>query len=114
MVDIACGAAPPAVNGHQTNANGTGDEASRQDDEDQSGSSQYFLITPKLLHDLSYSRGMQVMCIASGEYMPEDRTRVDFRACVDRMKGLKAERLGLLGLGLDRSGEGGRLGSAAG
>ncbi|MCJ1390320.1 Structural maintenance of chromosomes protein 5 [Xylographa bjoerkii] len=47
------------------------------------GGSQYFLITPKLLHGLRYERGMRVLCIASGEYMPKDHTSVDFRGCVD-------------------------------
>ena len=44
--------------------------------------SQYFLITPKLLHDLKYERGMRVLCIASGEYMPEDQMSIDFKRCV--------------------------------
>ena len=55
-----------------------------------SGGSQYFLITPKLLNNLTYSRGMRVLCIASGEYMPPDRNRVDFKACADIMRGLRA------------------------
>ena len=46
------------------------------------GGSQYFLITPKLLHGLRYERGMRVLCIASGEYMPKEHTRVDLRNCV--------------------------------
>ena len=54
------------------------------------GGSQYFLITPKLLHNLSYERGMRVLCIASGEYMPSDRSKIDFKQCVDLMRGLKA------------------------
>ena len=54
------------------------------------GGSQYFLITPKLLHNLTYERGMRVLCIASGEYMPSDRSRVDLKGCVDLMRGLKA------------------------
>ncbi|KAL9092855.1 MAG: hypothetical protein Q9165_004273 [Trypethelium subeluteriae] len=40
--------------------------------------SQYFLITPKLLSGLKYRRGMKVHCIASGEYMPEDWKKLDF------------------------------------
>jgi hypothetical protein len=40
--------------------------------------SQYFLITPKLLPGLRYERGMKVLCIASGEYMPTDQSVVDF------------------------------------
>ena len=34
--------------------------------------SQYFLITPKLLSGLRYEEGMKVLCIASGPEMPED------------------------------------------
>jgi len=52
------------------------------------GGSQYFLITPKLLHGLRYERGMRVLCIASGAYMPQDQSVVDFRACVDIRRGL--------------------------
>ncbi|KAI4144422.1 MAG: hypothetical protein LQ340_006649, partial [Diploschistes diacapsis] len=33
--------------------------------------SQYFLVTPKLLHDLRYEEGMTVLCIVSGEHMLE-------------------------------------------
>ncbi|KAF2237859.1 putative ABC/SMC5 protein [Viridothelium virens] len=40
--------------------------------------SQYFLITPKLLSGLKYRPGMKVHCIASGEYMPEDWKKLDF------------------------------------
>ena len=110
MVGIACGTA-------SSTPNDSGYASGERDDEDESGErgnnpdattsgSQYFLITPKLLHDLEYARGMQVLCIASGEHMPEDQTRVDFKACVDLMKGLKAG--GMDGLG------GGRTGVAAG
>ncbi|EME49224.1 hypothetical protein DOTSEDRAFT_84658 [Dothistroma septosporum NZE10] len=40
--------------------------------------SQYFLITPKLLNNLTYHPNMKVHCIASGEYMPEDHRELDF------------------------------------
>ena len=40
--------------------------------------SQYFLITPKLLHDLRYEPGMRVLCIASGEYVPRDQASISF------------------------------------
>lgn len=53
--------------------------------------SQYFLITPKLLPSLTYARGMRVLCIASGEYMPEVSDKVDFRGCVDLARGLRRE-----------------------
>ncbi|KXT18878.1 hypothetical protein AC579_3575 [Pseudocercospora musae] len=35
--------------------------------------SQYFLITPKLLNGLKYHKNMKVHCIASGEYMPDSK-----------------------------------------
>ena len=53
--------------------------------------SQYFLITPKLLPSLTYARGMRVLCIASGEYMPEVSDKIDFRGCVDLARGLRRE-----------------------
>ncbi|KAI0850849.1 P-loop containing nucleoside triphosphate hydrolase protein [Daldinia vernicosa] len=42
--------------------------------------SQYFLITPKLLTGLRYDERMRVLCIASGEHMPpaEDAKKLDF------------------------------------
>ncbi|KAI0837943.1 P-loop containing nucleoside triphosphate hydrolase protein [Hypoxylon sp. FL0890] len=42
--------------------------------------SQYFLITPKLLTGLRYDERMRVLCIASGEHMPaaEDAKKMDF------------------------------------
>ena len=39
--------------------------------------SQYFLITPKLLTGLRYDRRMKILCIASGEHMPGDYKKVD-------------------------------------
>jgi hypothetical protein len=68
-------------------------------DGDGMGGSQYFLITPKLLNNLTYERGMRVLCIASGEYMPADRSRVDFKGCVDLMRGLKAGGMGVTAAG---------------
>jgi hypothetical protein len=64
MVDIACG----------------------QGDGGDSGG-QYFLITPKLLTGLMYKRGMAVQCISSGEYMPLDYQKLNFRNIASRMKG---------------------------
>ncbi len=52
--------------------------------------SQYFLITPKLLHGLKYERGMRVMCIASGEHMPSDQAVVDFGRNLAIRRGLMA------------------------
>jgi chromosome segregation ATPase len=39
--------------------------------------SQYFLITPKLLTGLRYDRRMKVLCIASGEHMPDNYKKLD-------------------------------------
>ncbi|EEQ30241.1 Structural maintenance of chromosomes protein 5 [Microsporum canis] len=69
MVDIACGQADSGTTGGQ-----------------------YFLITPKLLGGLVYKPGMTVLCIFSGEFMPEDYSQLDFRRCVLRMKEVKAQR----------------------
>lgn len=80
MVGIACGSDESA-------ALSTGDG---EDHESRAGS-QYFLITPKLLHGLEYARGMQVLCIASGEYMPAARSTVDFQGCINLARGLAAE-----------------------
>jgi chromosome segregation ATPase len=44
--------------------------------------SQYFLITPKLLTGLRYDRRMKVLCIASGEYMPQDYRQLDVRQII--------------------------------
>ncbi|KAF2201694.1 P-loop containing nucleoside triphosphate hydrolase protein [Delitschia confertaspora ATCC 74209] len=41
--------------------------------------SQYFLITPKLLNDLKFHPKMKVHCIASGEWMPERHQDLDFQ-----------------------------------
>lgn len=39
--------------------------------------SQYFLITPKLLTGLPYDKRMKVLCIASGEHMPTNHEQLD-------------------------------------
>lgn len=80
MVDIACGSDAGAA---LSTGSAEGPEGG--------GGSQYFLITPKLLHGLEYARGMQVLCIASGEYMPAERNQIDFQGCVNLARGLKAE-----------------------
>ncbi|WEW61429.1 Structural maintenance of chromosomes protein 5 [Emydomyces testavorans] len=69
MVEIACG----------------------QADSEESGG-QYFLVTPKLLSGLHYQPGMTVLCIYSGEYMPQDYEKLDFRSCVLRMKDLQEKK----------------------
>ncbi|ORY07918.1 structural maintenance of chromosomes protein-like protein 5 [Clohesyomyces aquaticus] len=46
--------------------------------------SQYFLITPKLLNDLKFHPKMRVHCIASGENMPTSGyEKLDFRGLAD-------------------------------
>lgn len=52
--------------------------------------SQYFLITPKLLPNLKYDEHMKVMCIASGEHMPAEGRKLDFGRCVKIKKRLRA------------------------
>ncbi|GFF24475.1 structural maintenance of chromosomes protein 5 [Aspergillus udagawae] len=71
LVDIACA---PARNG--------------------GGGGQYFLITPKLLSGLVYKPGMRVLCIYSGEHMPEDYNLLDFGGAIKRMRALNAKRKG--------------------
>lgn len=84
MVDIACGSDASAA---LSTGEGEGEESR--------AGSQYFLITPKLLHGLEYARGMQVLCIASGEYMPEDRSRIDFQSCVNLARDLRQEGISI-------------------
>lgn len=52
--------------------------------------SQYFLITPKLLTGLRYDPKMRVLCIASGEHMPREGRKLDFKRCLQVQKGLMA------------------------
>lgn len=52
--------------------------------------SQYFLITPKLLTGLRYDPKMRVLCIASGEHMPKDGTKLSFRRCLKIQQRLSA------------------------
>jgi hypothetical protein len=52
--------------------------------------SQYFLITPKLLHGLRYEPGMRVLCIASGEFMPESQSQVNFSRSLEIRKNMAA------------------------
>ncbi|MCJ1308741.1 Structural maintenance of chromosomes protein 5 [Agyrium rufum] len=53
--------------------------------------SQYFLLTPKLLHGLHYERGMKVLCIASGELMPAGE-RISFEDCLKKKLELRGGR----------------------
>ncbi|OAA43501.1 structural maintenance of chromosome complex subunit SmcA [Beauveria brongniartii RCEF 3172] len=52
--------------------------------------SQYFLITPKLLPGLRYDPKMRILCIASGEFMPRDGGKLDFNRCLAVMRGMAA------------------------
>ena len=55
--------------------------------------SQYFLVTPKLLHDLRYEAGMTVLCIVSGEHLL-DRGKsieeIDFRRSLEIRRRMNA------------------------
>ena len=59
--------------------------------------SQYFLITPKLLPNLEYHRNMKVHCIASGEYMPNDHRKLDFQELARKALGVRARIGGVRG-----------------
>lgn len=52
--------------------------------------SQYFLITPKLLNNLTYHENMKVHCIASGEYMPDDPEQLNFEKLAHKALALRA------------------------
>lgn len=52
--------------------------------------SQYFLITPKLLTGLRYDERMRVLCIASGEHMPPEGRRLDFSKLVRIQRAIAA------------------------
>lgn len=52
--------------------------------------SQYFLITPKLLTGLKYDGRMKVLCVVSGEYMPEDHETLDLANIIHTKKALIA------------------------
>jgi hypothetical protein len=54
--------------------------------------SQYFLITPKLLTGLRYDRRMKMLCIQSGEYMPEDHKKTDVRRIIAIRRAIVAAR----------------------
>lgn len=87
--------------------------------EGQTGGSQYFLITPKLLSGLKYERGMTVLCIVSGENMPSasdtKKTREDGRTYMEKGKTIDfaafARRARELGIGQSGTGGGRRVDS---
>lgn len=95
MVGIACGKTTDLPTSHTPTEDEEVDEDDNGGSREGEGGSQYFLITPKLLPNLTYERGMRVLCIASGEFMPEDRGRCDFKNALDTMKGLRATGWGV-------------------
>ncbi|KAF4633024.1 hypothetical protein G7Y89_g5095 [Cudoniella acicularis] len=52
--------------------------------------SQYFLITPKLLTGLRYDKRMKVLCIASGEHMPANYKTLDVSKIVGIQRAIMA------------------------
>ena len=98
MVNIACGTGD--AEGDEFAARGIDDDVDSQEGVggSNSGGSQYFLITPKLLHGLEYARGMRVLCIASGEYMPQEKSKIDFGKCVEIARGLRSLGSGARGI----------------
>jgi len=52
--------------------------------------SQYFLITPKLLTGLRYDKRMKVHCISSGEFMPSDYKKLDARRIINTKRAILA------------------------
>ena len=52
--------------------------------------SQYFLITPKLLTGLRYDKRMKVLCIASGAWMPENYKKLDVSKIIGIKRSLMA------------------------
>ena len=99
MVDIACGTSSRNHHDDNDGEQNAGDQASNGEEEEGDGEtrggSQYFLITPKLLHGLDYARGMRVLCIASGEKMPSEKSKIDFGKCVDIAGGMRGMGLGM-------------------
>ncbi|OQE42428.1 hypothetical protein PENCOP_c004G05193 [Penicillium coprophilum] len=57
------------------------------------GGGQYFLITPKLLEQLSYKPGMRVLCIYSGEHMPDDYDTTNFKRAIQTMRKVAARAI---------------------
>jgi structural maintenance of chromosomes protein 5 len=52
--------------------------------------SQYFLITPKLLTGLRYDKRMRVLCIASGEQVPSEGYKLDFQDLIHKYRSASA------------------------
>ncbi|KAK2747245.1 Structural maintenance of chromosomes protein 5 [Onygenales sp. PD_40] len=103
MVDIACATADSDSDSSSVD-DGDGEDESKSEGD---AGGQYFLITPKLLTDLVYKRGMKVLCIVSGEYVPTDYQKIDFGRCVGTMRDVLARR-GQHGKGKGKAVERGR------
>lgn len=86
LVDIACAQSNTTTN---PNPNEEGN-----DEVGGSGGGQYFLITPKLLSGLVYKPGMRVLCIVSGEHMPQDYSRLDFGHALQRLRAVTGKGKG--------------------
>lgn len=84
LVDIACASSEPDEVDDSGNPIGGG------------GGGQYFLITPKLLNGLAYKRGMRVLCIYSGEHMPQDYGKINFKEAIRKMAALTGKEAGPL------------------
>ncbi|KAK7029359.1 Structural maintenance of chromosomes protein 5 [Paramarasmius palmivorus] len=50
---------------------------------------QYFLITPKLLPDLKYHERMKVLCVANGEWLPEETGLGNLNRLIDGFLSVK-------------------------
>ncbi|KAJ5325836.1 uncharacterized protein N7506_008938 [Penicillium brevicompactum] len=83
LVDIACASSESDEVDNNGNPIGGG------------GGGQYFLITPKLLNGLAYKRGMRVLCIYSGEHMPQDYDKINFKEAIRKMAALSGKEVGL-------------------
>jgi hypothetical protein len=81
LVDIACASSETEETDENGNPIGGG------------GGGQYFLITPKLLEQLSYKPGMRVLCIYSGEHMPEDYDKTNFKKAIRSMRAVAASAI---------------------
>ncbi|ETS74061.1 hypothetical protein PFICI_13927 [Pestalotiopsis fici W106-1] len=55
--------------------------------------SQYFLITPKLLTGLAYDDNMRILCIASGIHVPENGHKLDIDKLIRRQRAAKSGRV---------------------
>lgn len=51
--------------------------------------SQYFLITPKLLTGLAYDDNMRILCIASGVHVPDEGDKLDFNKLIRKQLALR-------------------------